>query len=107
MKKTFVVFMKYFIINLQYTKPIAEVAEITPEHRAYLKINYDAGILLFSGPRVPRIGGVLFAKAEDASIIEKMIAADPFKTKGIAEYEIIEIAPVMWAEGLNKIFEIA
>ena len=99
--------MKYFLINLGYLVPLEKVQEITPEHRAYLKTNYDAGILLFSGPRVPRTGGVLFAKAEDASIIDGMIAQDPFKIKGIAEYEVIEIAPVMWAEGLNKIFKIA
>lgn len=99
--------MKYFLINLTYTVQLEKVQEITPEHRAYLKTNYDAGILLFSGPYVPRTGGVLFAKAEDNSVIEAMIANDPFKTKGIAEYEIIEIAPVMWAEGLNKIFEVA
>ena len=98
--------MKYFLINLTYTVPLEKVQEITPEHRAYLKTNYDAGILLFSGPRVPRTGGVLFAKAEDTSVIEEMITNDPFKTKEIAEYEVIEIAPVMWNEGLNKIFEI-
>jgi uncharacterized protein YciI len=99
--------MKYFLIHLQYTKPISEVAEITPEHRAYLKTKYDEGILLFSGPRVPRTAGVLFARADDISVIENMIAADPFKTKGIADYEIIEIAPAMWASELNKIFESA
>ena len=97
--------MKYFLINLKYIVPIEKVQEITPEHRAYLKTNYDAGILLFSGPRVPRTAGVLFGRAEDISFIEKMIAGDPFKTKGIADYEIIEIAPAMWAAELNKIFE--
>ncbi|MDP4218883.1 MAG: YciI family protein [Bacteroidota bacterium] len=99
--------MKYYIINLQYTKPMTEVQETTPEHRAYLKTKYDEGILLFSGPRVPRTAGVLFGRAENLSVIEEMIAADPFKKKGIAEYEIIEIAPAMWAEDLNNIFKVA
>ena len=36
-----------------------------------------------------------------------MIASDPFKIKGITDYEIIEITPTLWAEGLNKIFESA
>lgn len=80
------------------------MVEITPEHREYLKVQYEAGRLIFSGPRVPRTGGILFAQAEDVSEIEAMIAGDPFKTKGIAEYEVIEIAPVMWKEELNKIF---
>ena len=99
--------MKYFLINIHYVVPIEKVIEITPEHREYLKTQYDAGRLLFSGPRVPRTAGVLFAKAEDVSAITDMIAADPFKTKGIGDYEVIEIAPAMWAEELNKIFETA
>ncbi len=99
--------MKYFLINIHYIVPLEKVVEITPEHRAYLKTQYDAGILLFSGPRVPRTAGVLFARAEDASTIDQMIAADPFKTKNIGTYEVVEIAPAMWVEGLNKIFESA
>ena len=99
--------MKYFVINIHYLVPLEKVSEITPEHRAYLKSKYDEGILLFSGPRVPRTAGFLFARAEESSVIFQMIAHDPFKLKEIAEYEVIEIAPVMWAEGLNKIFEIA
>ena len=97
--------MKYFVINIQYKVPIEKVGEITPEHRAYLKTKYDEGILLFSGPRVPRTAGFLFARAADTSEIHKMIAHDPFKLKEIADYEVIEIAPAMWAEELNKIFE--
>ena len=99
--------MKYFVINITYKVPIEKVIEITPEHRAYLKTKYDEGILLFSGPRVPRTAGFLFAKAEDTSEIHKMIAHDPFQIKKIGEYEVIEIAPAMWAEELNKIFESA
>src|SRR5438477_6592097 len=97
--------MKYFLIQIHYTATLEKLNEVTPEHRAYLKTKYDEGILLFSGPRVPRTGGILFARAEDISTIYTMIAHDPFKLKEIADYEVIEIAPAMWAEGLNKIFE--
>ena len=96
--------MKYYIINISYVVPFETVVERTPEHRAYLKTNYDKGIMLFSGPREPRTGGVLFARAEERSVIEEMIAGDPFNTSGTAKYEIIEIKPVMWAEELNKLF---
>jgi uncharacterized protein YciI len=99
--------MKYFVITTTYTAPMDKVLEITPEHRAYLQTQYDAGIMLFSGPLVPRTGGLLFAQAENISVIENMIGADPFRLKGIADYEITETAPVMWAKALNKIFESA
>src|SRR5512135_1996509 len=97
--------MKFFLIHMTYTKPIEIVQEYTDRHRAYLRTKFDEGILLFSGPRVPRIGGVIFGKAEDVSVIEQMIAADPFKTNGVAEYEVIEIAPTTWAQQIKAGFE--
>ena len=97
--------MKYFLIQITYVQPIEVVESHTPAHRAYLRTQYDAGILLFSGPRVPRTGGYLFGRAEDKSVIEKMVASDPFHTTGTANYEIIEIAPTIWAEQLKSIFE--
>ena len=97
--------MKYFIINIHYTASPERLNEVTPDHRAYLKTKYDEGIMIFSGPRVPRTAGFLFARAENISIIEDMIINDPFKINKIADYEIIEIAPVLWAPELNKIFE--
>jgi uncharacterized protein YciI len=99
--------MKYFVITTIYIAPMEKVVEITPEHRAYLQTQYDSGIMLFSGPLVPRTGGLLFAKADGISVIEKMISNDPFRIKGIADYAIIETTPVMWAPELNKIFETA
>ena len=97
--------MKYFLIYINYVVPLEKVVEVTPEHRAFLKTQYDAGTLLFSGPKVPRTAGVLFGRAEDISVIEEMIRLDPFKTKGVGEYEIVEIAPVMWVEEFKTIFE--
>ncbi len=97
--------MKYFLIHITYTVPIEQVEAITPDHRAYLRSQFAEGKLLFSGPRVPRTGGVLFGKAEDKSVMEAMVSADPFKTNGIANYDIIEIAPTIWAEQLKPAFE--
>lgn len=96
--------MKYYIIHITYVVPLETVVEHTPNHRAHLKNYYDKGILLFSGPRVPRTGGILFARSEELSVIEEMVSTDPFKTTGTADYEIIEINPVMWAELLNNVF---
>ncbi len=97
--------MKFFLIHMTYTKPIEVVQEYTDRHRAYLRTKFDEGILLFSGPRVPRTGGVIFGKAEDVSVIEQMIAADPFRTNDIAAYEVIEVAPTTWAKSLAGGFE--
>jgi uncharacterized protein YciI len=96
--------LKYYIIHITYVVPQNEVDLTRPEHREYLKLFYDKGVLLFSGPRVPPEGGILVAKAEATEEIEQMIAGDPFKSKGIASYEIIEMKPAMWATELAPIF---
>ena len=96
--------MKYYIILTSYVVPSEMVVEHTPAHRAHLGESYKKGVMLFSGPMEPRTGGVLYAKAEDVSIIEEMVSVDPFKTTGCANFQIIEMKPVMWAEGLNNLF---
>ncbi len=96
--------VKYYIIHISYVVPLEKVVEHTPEHRAYLKTQYEAGRMIFSGPREPRTSGVLFARAEEQSTIDEMIANDPFKIHGVGSYDVIEIKPVMWIEELNKIF---
>jgi len=96
--------MKYFLINMNYIVPLEIVVEVAPEHRAYLKAQFEAGRLLFSSARVPRTAGVLLARAEDISTIYEMIEGDPFKTEGIGEFEVVEITPILWAEELSKVF---
>ena len=96
--------VKYYIIHITYVVPQNEVDLVRPEHREYLKLFYDNGTLLFSGPRMPPTGGILVAKAENDDFIKEMIASDPFSSKGIATYEIIEMNPAMWATELAPIF---
>lgn len=81
------------------------VEEHTPAHREYLKSQYAEGRLLMSGPFVPRTAGVLWAQAEDRLAVQSMIEKDPFWTNGIAEFEINEFKPVMFAEGLKPMLE--
>lgn len=81
------------------------VEEHTPAHREYLKSQYGVGRLLMSGPFVPRTAGVLWAQAEDRLDIQAMVQADPFWVNGVAEFEINEFKPVMFAEGLKPVLE--
>ena len=89
-----------FLILLRYKKPLAEVDRFVVEHRQFLKQHYDAGTLLLSGPKEPRDGGVIMAKATSRGAIEAIIHADPFFREGIADYEIVEFKPVMHAPSL-------
>lgn len=88
----------YAIAVVRYRKPIADVEAATDEHRAYLKSLHAQGLLLVSGPMVPRNGGVLLFRVPDAdanATLDRLRDADPFVLKGIAQYEFIPWAPVM------------
>ncbi len=86
--------MKHFIINVNYIVPLTRIDEILSEHRKFLQNGYDKGLLLFSGPRNPRTGGIVAARANSMEEIKSFFASDPYKINKCAEYEFIEFDPV-------------
>ena len=97
--------MKNFLIIITYKVPIETVEQHTPAHREYLKSQYAEGRLLMSGPFVPRTAGVLWAQAGEKGEVESMIQADPFYVNEVADWQIIEFKPVMFAESLKGAIE--
>ena len=91
-----------FVITLTYLKPLPEVERFLQEHRDFLKKYYATGHLLMSGPQNPRIGGVVIAHAESRDVVEKIVQEDPFYREQIAEYDIVEFAPVLTAPCLEQ-----
>lgn len=91
--------MHIFVIDLTYIVPLEAVELHIEAHRAYLAAQYDAGHFLASGPKVPREGGVILAKGASRSAIEALVALDPFKIEGVAEYRVTEFIPRMTVEG--------
>jgi len=55
--------MKHFIVEITFTAPIARIEEIVPQHRAFLQTGYDRAGCLMSGPKNPRTGGIVVARA--------------------------------------------
>jgi uncharacterized protein YciI len=86
--------MHCFIVELTYTVPFEQLADILPAHRAYLQSAYDQGWLLFSGPQVPRMGGIIVARGESLADVEAFFRGDPFQVNGLATYHYIEFDPV-------------
>jgi len=80
------------LIELTYKKPINEVDKFVVEHREFLDKQYEAGVLLLSGPQEPRVGGILLARGEQ-NAIEEILKQDPFYQQGIADYRIINFVP--------------
>jgi uncharacterized protein YciI len=94
--------MKQFVILLRYLVPLETVESFVKVHREYLAEGYAKEILLASGPQNPRTGGLLIGRAENRNAMKAFCDADPFSIEGVAEYQIIEWAPVKWHPMLDS-----
>ncbi len=93
--------MKHFLIDIQYLVPVEELSEILPHHRAFLKTGYERGLLLLSGPKEPRVGGLAISRAESLKEMEDFFLNDPYHLKKVATHKITEFNPVLhqlWLE---------
>ncbi|MEV7393290.1 YciI family protein [Streptomyces sp. NPDC091215] len=80
-----------FICLGKYTRPLAaDDEELITCHRAYLDELYARGELVCSGPRQPRVGGLIVVRTSDRAAAEALIAEDPFVEEGVAEYELLQ-----------------
>ena len=83
-----------FIIDLEYTGTMEEIDAHLVAHREFLELNYQKGLLLASGPKNQRNGGVILALGSSREAVDAMIQADPFFTLGLARYSVTEFSPV-------------
>jgi uncharacterized protein YciI len=86
--------MKHFLIEITYLVSAEQLGDVVAEHRAFLQTGYDRGWLLFSGPLVPRTGGVVVGRAPTLDDIQAFFKNDPYQLKGLAVYRFAEFNPV-------------
>jgi uncharacterized protein YciI len=79
-----------FVIELTYKVPLAEIDAHMKAHVVFLKKHYAAGEFLVSGRKIPRDGGIIIAVGDDRERIETIIREDPFYTRGLADFRIIQ-----------------
>ncbi|WP_042363683.1 YciI family protein [Streptacidiphilus neutrinimicus] len=89
-----------FVVTLSYTAPIEQVDALLLDHRAWLDEQYANGVLLASGAKVPRTGGVLLAGGLDRGTLDQVLAEDPFAKGGVAQYDVVEFTATKTAECL-------
>jgi uncharacterized protein YciI len=83
-----------FLLIVSYTAPLAEVDAILADHLTWVVDHYTDGTFLLSGRQNPRDGGgFILAKGDDREAIERIIATDPFVTKGVATYTVLQVEP--------------
>ena len=90
-----------FVVLLTYEKDLAEVDRLMGEHMRFLKAQYDAGVLVVSGRRVPRTGGVILARGVDKAVLEEIMARDPFVREGAARFEVVEFNASQMQDGFK------
>lgn len=82
--------MKYYMLEGSFVKNLPEQKELQKAinaHLEYLKIGFNDGLILLSGPKAETGGGVIVVKCED---IQKFCDNDPLVKAGIQEYRITE-----------------
>ena len=86
--------MKHFLIDIEYIVPLARIDEIVAQHRAFLQTGYDKGWLLMSGPKNPKTGGVVIARAPSLEELQELFNHDPYQLNQAAVYQFREFDPV-------------
>lgn len=82
------------VIELQYiSNDLSKVDALIDAHMAFIDAQYEAGIFLASGPKVPRTGGVILAKGTDIDAIAELMNQDPFLIEGVATYSYTAFLP--------------
>jgi len=85
--------MHFFVLNLVYIRPLAEVEELLDAHSLYLQAAFERGDFLLSGRKDPWTGGIIFARASSHEAIQSIIAEDPFLKAKVTRYEVIKFHP--------------
>jgi uncharacterized protein YciI len=96
----------YAIAIIRYRKPLEEVLKHVDAHRAYLQGLKQEGLLLVSGPLVPRHGGALLLRIPDneaQATLDSIRENDPYTRFGLAQYEMWPWAPAIGAENLDRL----
>lgn len=90
-----------FLLRATYNRPIEEVDQLLEEHKAWIMKNFEAGRILLTARQEPLVGGLILATGGTVDDMWAMLEEDPFKSSGMADYEVLEYSPVRAAEGVE------
>ncbi|MFF5231565.1 YciI family protein [Dactylosporangium sp. NPDC000521] len=92
-----------FVITLSYLVDLEQIDEAMPAHREWVDAQYDDGIFLASGPRVPREGGVILAAGVPRPELEARLSLDPFMQRNLVAYDVVEFVARAVRPGLEAL----
>lgn len=91
-----------FVLELTYTAPLDEVEALLEAHLEWVNEQYEAGVFVASGRKVPRDGGVILAVGDDRDRMEAVVASDPFVQEEVCGYRITQFVMGRTAPGLAE-----
>jgi uncharacterized protein YciI len=94
-----------FIINLNYIVPLDQVDEHMNDHVKFLKKYYEKNIFIASGRKVPRTGGIILALASSKEDAERIMSEDPFISRKLAEFSVVEFLTSQYHPDLKKLLK--
>ncbi|HKY39654.1 MAG TPA: YciI family protein [Polyangiaceae bacterium] len=92
-----------FVIELIYKAELSAIDASMRAHVAWLNKHYAAGRFLLSGRQVPRTGGIILALGDSREQIEAIVREDPFVSRGLADFRVIEFRASQRAESLDAL----
>ncbi|EAS66242.1 YciI family protein [Photobacterium angustum] len=94
-----------FIVSITYISEMSQIDKYLDAHIEYLDRNYERGVFIASGRKVPRSGGIILAKARNRSELEEILNDDPFKIHNLADYELTEFVPTKAATEFSSLIQ--
>ncbi len=85
------------LVTLHYTVPLDQIDAHLVEHRELLMDLCARGIVICSGPKNPREGGIILMNLDSVEKAEKILSNDPFYREHLATYTYTLFTPVKCA----------
>jgi len=94
--------MKHFIVEIIYRAPLEKIDAVRDRHRGFLEEGYKKGMILMSGPQVPRTGGIIIARGNSMEDVAEFLSNDPYQKENVAEYKFLEFNPVHFQDMIKE-----
>ena len=92
-----------FVIDLVYKADLSEIDAAMKAHMAFLNKHYAAGTFVVSGRKIPRDGGIILAVGKSREEIESIVRQDPFVSRGLADFRVIEFRASQRAKNVDAL----
>jgi uncharacterized protein YciI len=91
-----------FVIELTYKAALTRIDAHMAAHVKFLNKYYASGHFVVSGRKIPRDGGIIIAVGGSREEMEAIMREDPFVTRELAEFRVIEFRASQRAADIQK-----